>query len=205
MLINFKRVFFIWKSTAYQGQDVLSAANSFIILPFFEIKTLHLGKNIFDMVCCPYQAPLGVSIEPYSQPLAWEVCQLNCYNYLIKQSVMNHQGWLGQPSSRIQLFDVMVMIIDGGSPQSACSEPAASCTGLGLRGFCIHGQPAQLSALLRPKISERGSRDGCKRLRIHKKGDPARGPCQQNVQAIFRSMQASCGMAGLSLLWRAAT
>lgn len=104
-----------------------------------------------------------------------------------------------QPSSRIELFDVMVMIIDGCSPQSACSEPAASCTGLGLRGFCIHGQPAQLSALLRPKISDRGSRDGCKRLRIHKNRDPACEPCQQNVQAIFRSMQASCGMAGLSL------
>lgn len=101
--------------------------------------------------------------------------------------------------SRIELSDITVVIIDGCSPQSACSEPAAPCTGLGLRGFCIRGQHAQLSALLRPKISERGSRDGCKRLRIHKNRDPAREPRQQNVQAIFRSVQASCGMAGLSL------
>lgn len=113
---------------------------------------------------------------------------------------MNQQGWPGHGMNNlVELFDVMVMITDGCSPQSACSEPAASCTGLGLRWFCIHGQPAQLSALLRPKISDRRSRDGCKRLRIHKNRDPAREPCQQNVQAIFRRMQASCGMAGLSL------
>lgn len=101
-----------------------------------------------------------------------------------------------QPSSRIELSDVMVMIIDGCSPQSACSEPAASCTGLGLRGFCIHGQPAQLSALLRPKISDRGYEMDAKGYESTKT-EILR--MSRVSKAIFRSMQASCGMAGLSL------
>lgn len=97
--------------------------------------------------------------------------------------------------------------VDSSSPQSACPEPAVLCTGLGLPGFCIHGQPAQLSELLRPKISEGGSRNGKQKvIKAHKKrkGKKKRhsqcGSSQQNVLwAIYRRLQASCGVATLSL------
>lgn len=69
-------------------------------------------------------------------------------------------------------------------PQSACSEPAVFCTGLGLPGFCNHVQPVQLSALLQPKIGQTGGH------KVDPKGyKPQKNPqsctCQQNLQAIY--------------------
>lgn len=56
----------------------------------------------------------------------------------------------------------IMIILFSSLPQSACSEPAVFCTGLGLPKFCNRAQCVQLSALPQPKISDGSHEVGVK-------------------------------------------
>lgn len=71
--------------------------------------------------------------------------------------------------------------------------------GLVFEGSVSMANPLSFQHFYGLKYQTGGHKMDAKGYESTKNRDPACGPCQQNVQAIFRSMQASCDLAGLSL------